>query len=240
VHAPGEIMSDGSVLVLNWHGIGRPQHDLDEGEDATWVQTSAFESILDLVATRDDVRMTFDDGNISDIEIALPRLVERGLTAQFFVLAGRIGEMGRLDEGGVRKLLDAGMAVGSHGWAHRDWRTLAPGETRAEYRDALATLAEIADRPIDAVAIPFGSYDRAVLRRLRHGPVRRVYTSDGGRTRPDRWLQSRFSVRHDTTPDDVLRMLDERPSARSRAIRAATLLAKRQRPSPARRGPRQG
>jgi peptidoglycan/xylan/chitin deacetylase (PgdA/CDA1 family) len=226
-------MSDRSVLILNWHGIGRPQHDLDDGEDRTWVRTTTFERILDAVASRPDVRHTFDDGNMSDVEIALPRLVERGLTAQFFVLAGRIGEGGRLDEGEIRKLVDAGMTVGSHGWAHRDWRALSPADTHDEYRGALATLTAIIERPVDAVAIPFGSYDRTVLRSLRHSRVRRVYTSDGGRTRPDRWLQSRFSVRHDTTADDVRRMLEDRPSARNRALRSTVLWAKRNRFSPA-------
>jgi peptidoglycan/xylan/chitin deacetylase (PgdA/CDA1 family) len=233
-------MSDGTVLILNWHGIGRPQHGLDEGEHLTWVETDAFERVLDAVGSRDDVRITFDDGNVSDVEIALPRLIERGLTAQFFVLAGRIGEVGRLDEGGIRKLVEAGMTVGSHGWAHRNWRTLTLAEMHDEYRGALATIAAVTDQPVDAVAIPFGSYDRGVLRSLRHSRVRRAYTSDGGRTRTDRWLQSRFSLRHDTTADDVRRMLDGHPPARNRAIRSAVLWAKRNRLSPARKGTAQG
>ncbi len=37
--------------------------------------------------------------------------------------------------------------------------------------------------PVSSVAIPFGSYDRRVLRRLRGAGLRRVYTSDGGRAR---------------------------------------------------------
>ena len=43
------------------------------------------------------MRISFDDGNASDLEIGLPALLERGLTATFFVLAGRLGRPGSLD-----------------------------------------------------------------------------------------------------------------------------------------------
>ena len=52
-------------------------------------------------------------GIASDVEIALPRLVERGLRAEFFVLAGLLGTPDRLDRDGVRELLTAGMSIGS-------------------------------------------------------------------------------------------------------------------------------
>lgn len=226
-------MKDESVLVLNWHGIGDPPRNLDPGEENTWVATAAFESVLDAVARRPDVVITFDDGNISDVEIALPRLLERNLAAQFFLLAGRTGEPGRLDEAGIRKLADTGMTIGSHGWAHRDWRGLRSSETLDEYGRALEVLERVADKQVDTVAIPFGSYDRAVLAHLRERKVRRVYTSDGGRTDPGRWLQSRFSVRNDTTADDVRGMLAHRPTTSERVRRSAVLWAKRNRPTPA-------
>jgi hypothetical protein len=60
------------------------------------------------------VRLTFEDGNasdisdiesdISDIEIGLPRLLDRGPSAEFFVLAGLLGGPGRLNVADVRQL----------------------------------------------------------------------------------------------------------------------------------------
>ncbi len=233
-------MKEGTVLVLNWHGIGDPPRDLDPGEEDTWVATASFESVLDAVARRPDVVITFDDGNVSDVEIALPRLLERNLSAQFFLLAGRTGEPGRLDDAGIRKLADTGMTIGSHGWAHRDWRKLRPSEMRDEYERALEVLGRVTDQHVDTVAIPFGSYDRAVIAHLREHNVRRVYTSDGGRTDPEKWLQSRFSVRSDTNADDVRDMLAHRPTAPERVRRSAVRWAKRNRPSPAGVGSGQG
>ena len=87
------------------------------------------------------MRLTFDDGNASDVEIALPRLLERGLTAEFFVLAGRLGEPGRLTNDQVGELIAAGMAIGSHGWAHRDWRRIDAEHAIEEFHDAPRVLA---------------------------------------------------------------------------------------------------
>ncbi|TYB69609.1 polysaccharide deacetylase family protein [Nonomuraea sp. PA05] len=186
-----------AVTNLTVHGIGETTRELEPGEDATWVSVEQFEQVMDAVADRPDVRITFDDGNDSDVRIALPRLLERGLKAEFFVLAGLLGEPGRLDADGVRELLGKGMRVGSHGWRHRDWRTLTTAQAAEELEQAHEVLGELTGSPVSRVAIPFGSYDRRVLRRLRHAGVTRAYTSDGGRARPGSWLQARNSLRHD-------------------------------------------
>ncbi|WP_157248883.1 polysaccharide deacetylase family protein [Nonomuraea typhae] len=186
-----------SVINLTVHGIGPTCRTLDPGEDLTWVSVERFEQVMDAVVNRPEVRITFDDGNASDVEIALPRLLERGLDAEFFVLAGELGKPGRLDEDGVRTLVASGMRVGSHGWAHRDWRGISPREAEQELTEAHQVLTKVSGRRVTRVAIPFGSYDRRVLARLRTAGVTRAYTSDGGRARPGDWLQARTSLKHD-------------------------------------------
>jgi peptidoglycan/xylan/chitin deacetylase (PgdA/CDA1 family) len=196
-----------SAVNVTVHGIGSPDRELDPGEEQTWVSVAQFEQMLDAVTERPDVRISFDDGNASDVDIALPRLVERGLTAEFFLLAGELGRPGRVDRAGVQTLLDAGMAIGSHGWAHRDWRRIDEAAARDEFHRAPELLSELTGRPVSRVAIPFGSYDRHVLRRLRAAGVTRAYTSDGGPAHPNAWLQPRTSLRHDmdtTWVDGVL------------------------------------
>ncbi|MFC5822059.1 polysaccharide deacetylase family protein [Nonomuraea harbinensis] len=217
-----------AVTNLTVHGIGRTTRELDPGEGDTWVSLAQFEQVVDAVAGRPDVRLTFDDGNLSDVEIALPRLVERGLKAEFFVLAGLLGEPGRLDSDGVRELLGAGMRIGSHGWAHRDWRTLGTREAAEELSAAHHLLGQLVGEPVSRVAIPFGSYDRLVLNRLRRMGVTRAYTSDGGRARPGSWLQPRTSLRHDLDRGWIARVLGG-PSLPRRAAKLATRLYKRMR-----------
>jgi peptidoglycan/xylan/chitin deacetylase (PgdA/CDA1 family) len=163
------------------------------------------------------------------VEIALPRLIERELTAEFFVLAGLLGEPGRLDVAGVRELAGAGMRIGSHGWAHRDWRRIDDWQAIEEIIDAHRVLGELTGQRVSRVAIPFGSYDRHVLRRLRRARVTCAYTSDGGRARPDAWLQARTSLRHDLDADWTREVLEGAPSIPLRARRLAARAVKRTR-----------
>jgi peptidoglycan/xylan/chitin deacetylase (PgdA/CDA1 family) len=220
-------MAARTVVNLTVHGIGPVTRELDPGEDGTWVSVAQFEQVLDAVVGRPEVRITFDDGNSSDLEIALPRLLERELTAEFFVLAGMLGEPGKLDAAGVRELHGAGMLVGSHGWAHRDWRRIDDGQAQQEFAEAHRVLAGLTGRPVTRVAIPFGSYDRRVLRRIRTANLARAYTSDGGRARPESWLQARNSLRHDTGPEWTKRVLDGTPALPVRARKLAARAVKR-------------
>jgi peptidoglycan/xylan/chitin deacetylase (PgdA/CDA1 family) len=220
-------VGEGSVVTLTVHGIGPAGHELAPGEERTWVDIGQFERVLDAAVGRSDVRITFDDGNASDLEIALPRLLERGLTAEFFVLAGLLGQPGRLDRDGVRELHRAGMRIGSHGWAHRDWRRLTPEQADEEMSKAHDVLGDIVGEPVTRVAIPFGSYDGRVLARLRRARVTRAYTSDGGRARPGSWLQARNSLRNDLDAGWISSVLDGTPTLRTRARRLAAGAAKR-------------
>lgn len=217
------------ITNLTVHGIGTTSRKLDEGEDTTWVGVGQFERVLDAVVGRDDVRITFDDGNASDLEIGLPRLLERGLTAEFYVLAGLLGEPGRLTEDDVRTLAEAGMTIGSHGWAHRDWRRIGPGQELEEFTQARQVLADLIGCPVTRVAIPFGSYDRNVLRRLRGTGVSRAYTSDGGPARAGAWLQPRTSLRWDLGDAWIEEVLSGSPAPRVQARRRAAQLVKRMR-----------
>jgi len=216
-----------SIVNLTVHGIGTPIRKLDEGEDAVWVTVEQFEGVLDTVPRRSDVRVTFDDGNESDLEIALPHLLKRGLTAQFFIPAGLLGMPGRLDRDGVRELVRAGMTIGSHGWAHRDWRRLGPGQKHEEFVEAHRLLEELAGKPVSDVSIPFGSYDRHVLQRLREAGATRVYTSDGGRARPDSSLQARTSLPSDVDSAWIGRVVEGAPSLPRRARQIAARTVKR-------------
>ncbi len=210
-------------INLTFHGIGEPPRALDPGEENVWVAHDRFVALLDSVAGRDDVRITFDDGNASDVEHALPALVDRELDATFFVVAGRLGEPTFVDAAGVRELACAGMGIGCHGMRHRPWRGLGDTELREEHVEAKAVLEQIVQRPVTEAACPFGSYDRRVLKSLRGSGYRRVYTSDRGTTDAKDYLQARNTV----GPDDRPELLNEIASLERTPARRAKLAVKR-------------
>ena len=81
-------MSGAEVRNISFHGIGTPEGpEREPDEHRYWVTESAFLRVLDLCASVPNVRLSFDDGNASDAAIALPALLERGLSADFFPIA---------------------------------------------------------------------------------------------------------------------------------------------------------
>jgi peptidoglycan/xylan/chitin deacetylase (PgdA/CDA1 family) len=183
-----------------FHGIGTPKRELEDGEARYWITEDTFHRMVDDLVGR-DVAISFDDGNLSDIEIGLPALQERGLEATFFVLAGRLDDPGSLQPEHVRALVSAGMTIGTHGMDHIPWRGLDETTQRREVVEARARLHEVAGTPVAEAALPLGRYDRRLVSALRQQGYRTVYTSDRRWARPDSWLQPRFSARAEDTPE---------------------------------------
>jgi peptidoglycan/xylan/chitin deacetylase (PgdA/CDA1 family) len=195
---------------LCFHGIGVPERDLEPDEDRYWVTEEQFGELLEVASGEPRIRITFDDGNASDAEIALPALRRASLTAAFFVIAGRIGKRGSLAVEQLRELAQAGMTIGNHGLRHRSWRSLEEHALDEELIEARAMIAEAAGRPVDEASCPFGEYDRRVLATLRERGFRRVYTVDEAPAQPDAWLQARYTIRSTDSPASLERLLDSR------------------------------
>ena len=183
----------GEHAVIILHGIGTPARTLEPGEDRFWLSRDRFLQVLDRIAAAGEAApvITFDDGNASDAEIALPALAERGLSAIFFLLAGRIDTPGSLSAQDVRAIAGAGHLIGLHGHDHVDWRRLDPAGRAREWVTARERLAELAGRPVDLAAAPFGLYDRRTIQHLQAAGFGALYTSDRGRARGDAFLRPR-------------------------------------------------
>lgn len=201
------------IINLCFHGIGTIDDERESGESRYWVTEANFARILDDVRERPQVRLSFDDGNRSDLTVALPALSERGLTASFFALAGRLDDPASLSPSDLRELRGAGMTIGSHGWTHSPWRGLDENQARKELIDARTLLAEASDGVIEDAALPLGRYDRRLLTRLREADYRTVFTSDRLPARSSVWLQARYSVTAQDTVESIRSILTHRAGA---------------------------
>ena len=215
------------VAHLTFHGLGDPVRDFEGGERDYWVERDVFRAIVERIRGEPDITVCFDDGNASDREIALPVLLDAGMTATFFVLAGKLGEPGYLSRSDLQQLADAGMRIGTHGMHHRAWRGLRGKAAREEIFDARETLQQLTGEPVEWAACPFGEYDRRTLSQLRSAGCTRVFTSDGGIARRDAWLQPRHSVRRDDNPEKLLSRVQAKPSMVAARLRQLKLTLKR-------------
>ena len=218
-------------LILSLHGIGAPHDGVSAKESFFWVTRQAFTILLDSIvavrATTDiPTLITFDDGNASDALIALPELAKRGLTAAFFICSGRIGDRHYLDRVALADLLAAGMEIGTHGKDHRNWRGLDETSLDAEVRGARRRIEDVCGMAVTKAAIPFGSYDRRLLQRLRRERFECVYTSDRGLARSEAWLKPRDTIDSTWLEADMKDVLNAKPSLRARIRQNAAILYK--------------
>lgn len=187
------------VWILNFHGIGEPHSGVEQSERPYWISEEQFGACLDVCERhRNLIEITFDDGNRSDLTVAAPALKRRQLTACFFVLSGRMHDPQYLSREAMREMRAMGMTIGLHGGQHLDWRQLSDDALHDELYGARHLIADAAGAPVEVAAIPFGHYDRRVMRKLLDARFRHVYSSDGGPAVRGRWFQPRTSIRRDT------------------------------------------
>lgn len=207
-----------------------PAH-VDAGEARVWCADPAlYADLLDETRARAqaaglDHLITFDDGNLSDLTLGLKPLADRRMTAIFFPCAERLTQPGYLDAAALRELIAAGMTIGSHGWAHTDWRRASPKAMRREVGEAKDRIEQAAGAPVTTVAIPFGSYDRRVLRDAR--PFETIFTSDAALADAGARVQPRFSYTTDWRQGTVERLVAEGRSPLNRIKRNLAMTFKR-------------
>ena len=217
-------------IGINFHGIGAPARDLEDGEAPYWLAEAQFTRVLDRIASAPDPHqfvVTFDDGNLSDYEIALPALKQRGLTATFFVLTGRLDEPGSLGREHVQALISAGMSIGSHGIAHVDWSLLEPAALDTELSQSREVLQELCAQQVTEAGIPFGCYNARVLRALRQHGYRVAFSSDMGLMNDAAFLRPRTSLRGDMTETEFDALLAGRMPPAKQLRRALGMTRKR-------------
>jgi peptidoglycan/xylan/chitin deacetylase (PgdA/CDA1 family) len=168
----------GRLLVLMYHGIhesraehGRfdPRYSLEPRQFASqmnylgergvagWLPVSGEALVApEAPADRQMVLITFDDGDVSNLEKAMPMLQASGQAAVFFITQGFVGQRGMITPSGLRQLADAGMVIGSHGLSHRFLNTLSPAALAIELASSRDFLQQHIGRPVCLLSLPGG------------------------------------------------------------------------------------
>ena len=194
VTAPADLR----LLVLMYHGLHRDADDHGRFDPRYSVRPEAFERQMQRVralrggswlptvfgAARPPsgpaVMVSFDDGDASNADVALPCLQKLGMGAVFFITSDFLGQRGMLSPSRLRDLADAGMVVGAHGATHRFLNTLTERELHDELQRSRCRLEDVCGTPVDTLALPGGRGGARELAAARAAGYRLVFGSCPG------------------------------------------------------------
>ncbi|MDK3075183.1 polysaccharide deacetylase family protein [Sedimentitalea sp. JM2-8] len=120
------------------------------------------------------------------------------------------------------------MTIGCHGASHIPLRRVTSEVLDYETRGAKTRLEDTLGHRISEFAIPFGSYDRKVMKAL--DPFDKVYTSDHQMSAFDARIVMRHSYVKDWKRETPRTYIQNAPTGMKSAVMRARMAAKRLRP----------
>ena len=199
------------ALILTYHAVerGRSPLCLDPALFAAHAEAIAASgarslTVRDLASAlrdgaleEDVVAITFDDGFASVAETAAPLLLDRGLTATVFCVAGHLGLLNYWQSaraGGYRaRLADAetlsaleraGFEIASHGVEHAPLANASEEVARREVIDSRVALEQEVATGVTSFAYPYGAIPGPSARRLVEETYDAACTTKLGRVSP--------------------------------------------------------
>jgi len=165
--------------------------------------------------------ITFDDGHISNYELALPILAARSLQATFFVTVGWTGtRAGYMGWEHLRTLHQRNQNIGAHGWSHTLLTHCDQNALHTELHSARLTLEDKLGIPVTKMSLPGGRFNRRVLEACSDAGYTEIYTSiPRAETTPAPALIGRLNIRNGQGVDWLARVLDPSSGALEKLTR---------------------
>lgn len=169
-----------NILALALHEVNGEEHDhittpetvFSDFVEKIYKNGFGICSLKDYIQKSDADRSswivcTFDDGYASLIDKVLPILEPKGFTATVFVNSDLIGKdnswnwkdskrRSHLNIDGIKKLINSGWEIGSHGHSHRNLLQLTENELEYEFSKSYKIIQSIAGN-LQTYAYPYGA-----------------------------------------------------------------------------------
>jgi len=224
-------MNDGFLLLPPSYLITLVLHKLVKGSSGSWedVNEEMFIKLVDQVAPfcsmteihkpcANGWNLTFDDGNLSDYDIAFPILHERRVSATFFVIVDKVGQKGFLSWRQIIEMNKNGMNFGSHSLTHQSMVKLSKNEMMDEFIKSKRLLEDKLGTEITSFSYPFGEHSRDINRFCFDAGYQFSFTSNHGVTGCNPALIPRNSINSHSRWDDVISVLYPTISTRLRWV----------------------
>jgi len=128
-----------------------------------------------------DVVLTFDDGHVSNYDLALPILAEFGMQAYFFITSDFTDQREHFCSSEQLRLMhDAGMVIGSHGKTHAFFADLPEHEALHEFQASKDKLESITGTRVESISFPGGRYQKDNVKQATRSGYSQVFGSGFG------------------------------------------------------------
>lgn len=121
------------------------------------------------------VVLSFDDGKDNQFQQAMPALRKHGMTGVFFIMTVVLGQRGWMTKDDVKKLVDAGMSVGSHTWDHHMVTKYSGTDYTTQLVASRELLSGLSGQDVVDFAYPYGAWNTAILPHLTAAGYRTAY-----------------------------------------------------------------
>jgi peptidoglycan/xylan/chitin deacetylase (PgdA/CDA1 family) len=178
--------------------------------------------------TSNKLAITFDDGHLTDYELAFPLLDGVRVPATFFVNTASVMTRGFLTWSLISEMQRHGMSFQSHGHDHLDMTQLTGDGIRAQLKQSKERLEDRLGRPVRFFAAPYGEVSELILRIAREIGYEAVCTTRSWPAWPGDRFVNRICMYQSTDGNDLRRLarLDPRVFV-TRTLRSALLYVPR-------------
>ena len=189
VNAGGAIAAPGSIPILMYHYVRAVDRSVDPlgyelsvtpehfAQQLAWLRDNGYTTVrmdqltgcLQGVKTcvAQSVALTFDDGYEDAYSTVLPLLQQFGFTATFYVISGRVGQIGYMSWEQLGALRDAGMEIGAHSIAHLNLTDLDLGMVANEVTQSKHAIEQALGITVTSFCYPAGRYNAAIEEQVR-------------------------------------------------------------------------
>ena len=159
------------------------------------------------------VTLRFDDGWLSQYQVALPKMKSAGLKGTFFIISQQIadnGYSGFMSKAQIKGLYAAGNEIGAHTQTHPYLSQLNSTDQQTEIQGSRNDLLAMNVGPITSFAYPFGDYNNTTLGLVKSdGFSDAAATIDGDATLiSDKYQLERQSMESNVTLSQAKQWID--------------------------------
>ncbi|MDP3964013.1 MAG: polysaccharide deacetylase family protein [bacterium] len=158
------------------------------------------------------ISLNFDDGTVSQYDIAAPKLDDAGFKGTFYIITRTLpgGFDAYIDEARVLDLARRGHEIGAHSRTHGHFFGMTSSQIRSEVAGSKDDLENIGIDPT-TFAYPFGEYNAAIIDIVKDSGFIGARTTDYGSNdkNADPYLLTRVRVRADSNFAQIKTEIDK-------------------------------